>query len=380
MKIAIIGQGYVGYTLGSFAHKVGHNVIGIENNDKRLEELTVDCPYALSSNYEEISDCEVIVLALPTPLTEQGLPDLQYLIGACKEIRGNVKPGALIVNESTVFPGTLRSVIKVLIGEGYSYAVAPERIDPGNKEWNIENTPRLLGALNELDWSKASEFYSTICAKIIRVSSAEVAELAKLVENTFRMVNIALVNELSRLTTRTGISISEVINAASTKPFGYLPFFPSLGVGGHCIPIDPIYLSHGAELNGVKLDLIDCARSINLSMPKIVVEEIKKCLDGELKGKVIQISGIAYKEDIPDTRDSPSLEVLYSLRKQGAEVIWHDEIVRNWNSESSSPIKIVDFGVLAVNHSNVDLSLWANFQDKVIDVSSSRFSKWRKFP
>ena len=380
MKVAIIGQGYVGSSLGLMAHSSGHKVVGVELNLERIERIRHECPYILSNSFQVVSECDIIILALPTPLTEDGLPNLTYLIEACQKVRNYAKPGTMIVNESTSHPGTLRNIVKKYMGDQFSYAVAPERIDPGNTEWNIGNTPRLLGVLDESDYAIAFDFYSTICKEVVRVSSAEVAELAKLLENTFRMINIALVNEISKFASKIGISITEVIQAASTKPFGYMPFFPSAGVGGHCIPVDPVYLSHEAKANGSETKLIDCARAINESMPEFVVEEIRRCLGGEVCGKLIQISGIAYKPDVSDTRESAALAVLKLLRKKGADVIWHDDVVGNWNSETSKPIQRVDLGVIAVQHSGVDLSPWEKMSEKVIDVSSAKTSKWRKFP
>lgn len=380
MNIGIIGQGFVGTALGIAASEVGHEVIGIDSDDEKINSLSSKLPYLISGDHSKISKCQVVVLAVPTPLTEAGAPNLNFLIDACNQIKNHLSAGTLITSESTSFPGTLRNVVKAILGDEFYYAVAPERIDPGNPHWNVQNTPRLLGGLDDNGYNKAHEFYSTFCSKIIKVSSPEIAEFAKLLENTFRMVNIALVNEVSKVAAEIKVSMTEVISAAATKPFGYMPFFPSLGVGGHCIPVDPMYLTHLAEINQIELKLVSTANEINLSMPNYIVAEVKRSLAGDLKGKLIQLSGITYKSDVADLRESPAIRIISLLRKEGAEVIWHDDVVSQWNSETSQPIQKVDFGILAVNHSNVDFAPWREISTKVVDVSGSSSSTWRKFP
>jgi UDP-N-acetyl-D-glucosamine dehydrogenase len=264
-------------------------------------------------------------------------------------VANHLKNKALIINESTSFPGTLRELIAESIekgsGLGHLYAASPERVDPGNPVWNQSNTPRLVSGLTEEANTKAAEFYSSFCANVVTVSSPEVAEAAKLFENTFRQVNIAMVNELAH---GLDIDVREVLDAAATKPFGFMKFNPSLGVGGHCIPVDPSYLSFAAENVGIEASFIDLANEINLEMPSYVANRIANEVGG-LKGKKVLVAGLSYKANIADLREAPSLLLIDALEVLGAEVVKHDPLVAG-----TSGIVDCDVAILAVAHDAID--------------------------
>ena len=317
MKISIIGQGYVGQTLAIGAALSGYEVIGLDLNLKLISDLKLSDSfvpgiekdvltkliekkhYIPTTNFKQMQGSKIIIIAVPTPLNISREPDLTAVIAACKAINEHITDPTLIISESTSYPGTLRNVIKPTVENGskasFTFAVAPERVDPGNKKWQIGNTTRLISGLTKESTDLAIDFYSSFCKSIYRASSPEVAEAAKLLENTFRQVNIALVNEFSEVLDKLGISTNEVVEAASTKPFGFMKFQPSIGVGGHCIPVDPEYLVHFANKVGVELKLINIANEINLHRPKQVAHRIEKYMGGDLNRKKIQIAGIAYK-------------------------------------------------------------------------------------
>ena len=379
MRVAIIGQGYVGKALGSSALSVGHQVIGIENNPRRVEELSESLGYKVTSNYGEVSGSNIVVIAVPTPLDEKREPDVSFIKSACQSLKAVLDSSVLIINESTSFPGTLRNVIAPILGSKHLYASAPERIDPANEIWGIENTPRLVAGLSDEATKRAIEFYRSFCKEVIPVSSPEVAEAAKLFENTFRQVNIALVNEFAQIAGALGISTVETIKAASSKPYGFMPFMPSIGVGGHCIPVDPSYLSFAARQAGIDASFIDLANKVNALMPEYIAARIEKLLGGKLAGKKIQIAGISYKADVSDTRESPALALITKLRELGADVTWHDECVGACNDEKSSKLEAVDLGIIATAHSGVDYSTWMSSQSMVIDLSTTSNTGWQKF-
>lgn len=379
MKVAIIGQGYVGLTIAAFASRC-HEVVGFDNSPKVVEQLnngishiegvesaTISAAvatgrYKATSNPSDIAGSDVVVIAVPTPLTEDRKPDLQFIDAACKSIGENITKSALIINESTSFPGTVRNFIKPLI-EKYSkekiahlYSVSPERVDPGRQDWDQRNTPRLFAGLDAQATAQTREFYSTFCENLVEVSSPEVAEAAKLFENTFRQVNIALVNEFAEISHALGISVYETIDAAATKPYGFMKFSPSAGVGGHCIPIDPTYLAQAALEKGVKATFIERANEVNLAMPKYVVNRVLVDNDGSLKGKKVQVIGVAYKPNVADVRETPAELVIEELKRQGAIVTWHDAIVRNWHGQESSALGGCEIAIVVTLHDAVDKS------------------------
>ncbi len=377
MKIGIIGQGYVGLTISAFAAEF-FDVVGFDSNQKivdqlnlghshiegvesaLLEKLIKSGRYRASSQGRDIQDCDIIVIAVPTPLTSERNPDLTYIEAACKTIGENVSKPILIINESTSFPGTLRSFIKPTI-ERYSsaklehlYAISPERVDPGRTDFNQKNTPRLYAGLTTEASERTREFYSKFCDSLTEVSSPEVAEAAKLFENTFRQVNIALVNEFAQIAHALGINVYETLEAANTKPYGFMKFTPSAGVGGHCIPVDPTYLAAVAEEHGAPATFIRRANEVNLDMSMYIVNRVVADNGGNLQGKNVLVVGVAYKPNVADVRETAAELVIEHLRNQGAVVSWHDDLVSMWKGESSSPLLGADIAVVVTKHDSVD--------------------------
>ncbi len=353
MKIAIIGLGYVGRSIAQAAAGAGHSVVGFDTNSDVISVVKISGDFKGTTDASSIGDVEVVVIAVPTPLDGVRKPDLSAVHAACKTIIENVKSPVLVINESTSYPGTLRNeiaaVIEKALGLGHRYASSPERVDPGNKRWTQKNTPRLLAGLTPEATALARRFYSSFCDQIIEVSTPEVAEAAKLFENTFRQVNIALVNEFAQISKALEIPTREVLNAAATKPFGFMSFQPGPGVGGHCIPVDPSYLSFVAENVGVPAEFIKRANQVNLGMPAYVVSRVAKDV-GSLEGKKVVVVGVSYKANVSDTREAPAALVIDELKKQGAEVSWHDSVVGTWNGQSSSELEGFDIAIVVTKH------------------------------
>jgi UDP-N-acetyl-D-glucosamine dehydrogenase len=380
MRVAIIGQGYVGLTIAVGAAGAGHSVVGFDVNenlvaqlnsgvshiegisDKELASLIANGMYKANADASILDRSDVIVIAVPTPLDDDRNPDLSFVHAAANLIAKQVKTPALIVNESTSYPGTLRNEIAARItGVAHLYASSPERVDPGNTQWGTKNTPRLIGGLTPAAVAKAKEFYGSFCNSIIEVSSPEVAEAAKIFENTFRQVNIALVNEFAQISDALGISSREVIEAAATKPYGFMPFNPGPGVGGHCIPVDPSYLAHVANEVGVPATFINRANEVNLAMPAYVVKRVVAGAGGSITGKSVVVVGVSYKANVADTRETPAAAVIDLLRKQGANVVWHDDLVGSWRGEDSTPLNPFDIAVVVTRHQGVnDLAINAS--------------------
>jgi UDP-N-acetyl-D-glucosamine dehydrogenase len=376
-KVAIIGQGYVGLTISAFAAK-SYQVIGFDNSQKVVEQLnqgishiegvkSADIKAAISAgNYRatadgaDIAGADIVVIAVPTPLDKDRKPDLSFIESACKTIAENINHSVLVINESTSYPGTIRGFIKPLIEKlsagkvEHLYAISPERVDPGRVDWNQKSTPRLYAGLTPEASKQTSEFYSSFCDNLVEVSSPEVAEAAKLFENTFRQVNIALVNEFAQISHALGISVYETLDAADTKPYGFMKFNPSAGVGGHCIPVDPSYLSHVAAGLGVPATFIERANEVNLEMPKYVVTRVMADNGGSLKGKSVQVVGVSYKPNVADTRETPAELVIEELTRVGAVVNWHDDLVGSWKGQSSTPMGGADIAIVVTLHDGVD--------------------------
>jgi UDP-N-acetyl-D-glucosamine dehydrogenase len=395
MNVTVIGQGYVGLPIAIFAAEAGYTVGGFDIDldkikqlkngssdspevpSKKLIDLQLQSKLRFSANIFDHKASTIFVIAVPTPLKEGFTPDLSYLKKACELLAKVVKSGDLVVNESTSYVGTLRNFIKPIIDElsglsDINYAVAPERIDPGNKVWSVKNTPRNIAGLTDQATRAAVAFYTSFCDSINVVVKPEVAEAAKLFENTFRHVNIALVNEFSEIANKFGFSAHEAIIASASKPFGFLPFFPSIGVGGHCIPVDPGYLAFSAEQVGVDSKFINLANKINISRPKEVADRIRIHLGGSLKGKRIQIAGITYKPNVSDLRESPALELIKELRTLGAEVLWHDPHIQAFSSEYSQPlVTSIDLGLIVIPHNAIDFTIWKNSNTRVLDLSAN---------
>ena len=373
MKVSIIGQGYVGLTISVFAAE-HHNVVGFDKNQAVVDALNAgkshiegvqsldlakriaSGKYQATTNATDIAGSDVVVIAVPTPLTKDRKPDLSFVEAACKTIGENLKTPALIINESTSFPGTVRGLIKPEIekhSDGsiqHLYAVSPERVDPGRTDWDQKNTPRLYAGLTPEASKAVRDFYSTFCDNLVEVSSPEVAESAKLFENTFRQVNIALVNEFAQIAHAVGISVYETLDAAATKPYGFMKFMPSAGVGGHCIPVDPSYLAHTAAELGVPATFIERANEVNLEMAKYVVNRVKADNGGSLLGKTVQIVGVAYKPNVADVRETPAAPVIEELKQAGASVTWSDDLVHTWMGESSNSLGGAEIAIVVTLH------------------------------
>jgi UDP-N-acetyl-D-glucosamine dehydrogenase len=376
MRVVIIGQGYVGLSL-AFVASQKHYVIGIDHNQElvshlkagvshiegissaELKKLVGQGQYVATADFSKLAEAEVIVIAVPTPLDSLRKPELSFINQACKAIAENVKKPALIINESTSHPGTLRDLIKPAIESSshvvmkHRYAVAPERVDPGNPEFTQSNTARIVAGLTAEATQEAKAFYSGFCGEIVEVSTPEVAEAAKLFENTFRQVNIALVNEFAQISHALGVSVYEVLEAADTKPFGFLKFNPSAGVGGHCIPVDPTYLASAAESAGASAAFIRLANDVNRGMADYVVGRVEAEHGGTLQGKSVLVVGVAYKPNVADVRESAAELVIEHLRGRGAVVSWHDDVVGTWRGESSAPLTGADIAIVVTKHDAV---------------------------
>jgi UDP-N-acetyl-D-glucosamine dehydrogenase len=393
-KLAVLGQGYVGLPLAISAAENGYQVLGYDTSDsliaklnkgvspvediedERLSQVIAAGKYRASSKLEDIYGFDVFVICVPTPLSPEGKPDLSHVINATKAIVKSVNQESLVILESTVAPGTTRDVIAALLSKSASIdkhnlnlAYSPERTDPRSGQWSLKNTPKLVAGINSKSSDKAVEFYSKFVDNLVKCESLEVAETAKLLENSFRLVNISFVNEMSQFCRNLGIDVNDVIDAAATKPYGFMPFYPSIGVGGHCIPVDPVYLSLAARNVKSPIKSIDLASEINKKLPKYFAVKAQEKL-GRLKDKKILVIGIAYKSNISDVRETPVKALIHELRNKGAKVFWNDELVRVWNNEESSEVSTgYDLAIIATRHSYVDLSKLGN--TPILDSGSS---------
>ena len=379
--LAIIGQGYVGLPLAMAAVDAGWIVIGIDNftakvaqinggsspvediSDKQLQTAISSGAYKATTDFSEVAQASVVTICVPTPLNEKREPDLTLLSSAATGIAPHVSNQTLIVSESTSYPGTLRDIIIPIVNSLKSsksselyFASAPERVNPGDPLWNQKNTPRLIGAIDAESHTKALAFYESICDAAISVSTPEVAEAAKLLENTFRLVNIALINEFTQLCATSDINVNEVIDAASSKPYGFMSFRPGVGVGGHCIPVDPLYLTWWARQNGSKATFVEVADLINHEMPKYVAERALSLVDSSVTHPRVLILGVAYKPGVGDVRETPVSELRNHLKNKGAGVAWHDPLVSIW--EESEPVDLdweFDVAILATKQPGMDI-------------------------
>lgn len=380
-KVSIIGQGYVGLPLAVILVKLGVKVTGIDSNSNTIDFLNrgishiEDVPsseisaarasglYEASSSFKNVSESDVVVICVPTPLNGQHQPDLSYLNSALADMSKFLKKGTLIILESTVSPGTTRNLVVPAIEKGTSSSIknfflvfSPERIDPRNLNWSISNTPKLVGGLTDRCCKMGMAFYSMFIDEVVECDSLEVAETSKLLENSFRLVNISFINELAIYCDKIGIAINDVIRAAATKPFGYMPFYPSIGVGGHCIPVDPVYLSHSARELDVPTRFLDLAIQVNNEVPKYFVNKAREKL-GDLQDKKIMVVGVAYKPNIADVRETSVKPLIEGLIQDGAKVFWHDELVKEWNGQKSSKLTgDYDLAIIASQHDYIDLS------------------------
>ena len=379
--VAIIGQGYVGLPLAMAIVEANWQVIGFDSDEDKINLLSSGLSpikdVSNSSVLESISNgtylptneikhllkAKTIIVCVPTPLDEFHNPDLSILKHALQTIAPYIQNESLIISESTSFPGTLRDLVvtevlncTLLKNPTFYFAVAPERVNPGDKIWNQRNTPRLVSGLTDTDTNKAIKFYETFCDKVIRVETPEIAEAAKLLENTFRLINISAINEFAQLCHVAGINVSSVIDAAATKPYGYMPFRPGAGAGGHCIPVDPVYLMKWADRFEFKFNLLENAIKINLEMPLYIASRLKSLLGKRVNPKVL-ILGIGYKPGLSDVRESPSGILFEILENSGITVKWYDPLISAWTKEQCLSLdEIFDAAILVTNQPGMDIN------------------------
>ena len=396
-KASIIGQGYVGLPLAIAASEAGLEVNGIDIDSKkielinsgkspvedisdaRLQKALASSAYKATTDFSKISDSNVIIICVPTPLDGELKPDLRALKSAVDSILPNLKEEMLIISESTSYPGTLREVIYQTVKDKFPgdvtklyFASAPERVNPGDQKWDISNTPRLIGGLTIEASKKARDFYQNFCKELVITETPEVAEAAKILENTFRLVNIALMHEFNQILSAQGIDTNSVVDAASTKPYGFMPFRSGVGIGGHCIPVDPMYLTWWARENGNISKLVELADSVSRSMPEFVANRALSLIDRKSVTKRVLVLGVAYKPGLSDTRETPASELIAKLRSNGAEVKWHDPLVESWGEEQSAPVGWeCDVAILATNQPGISITSQLERGIPVLDCTNT---------
>jgi len=400
--VAIVGAGYVGMPLARAFAEGGKNVVLVDIDEEvvaginRGESHIGDVPseelkplveagrVSATTNYDALTDADAILIALPTPLSSQREPDLSIIRGAVEDIASRLRRGHVIVLESTTYPGTTRECLQPILertglkaGKDFHLAFSPERVDPGREDWTTSNTPKVLGGLTTACTERAAELYRSAVDTIIPVSSPETAEMSKLLENIFRAVNIALVNELAQLCERMDLDVWEVVEAAETKPFGFMSFKPGPGLGGHCIPIDPFYLTWKAREFDFATEFIDLAGKVNANMPYFCRSLISQALNHgaqkSLKGSRILVLGVAYKADIDDVRESPAEKIIQLLRKGGADVSYHDPHVEEFDGLRSTAYtpESYDCVVIVTAHGSIDYDDLVDRAQIVVDLRNA---------
>ena len=405
-NLAVIGLGYVGLPLAIEAANSKLKVAGYDINESVVDSLNKSISHVedisdkvlqdalskdliITSDSSVLGDSEYIVISVPTPLTDYQ-PDLSYVEAATKSIAENLKKGQIIILESTTYPGTTLEIVKPILekisslvaGEDFLLGYSPERIDPGNKEWTFKNTPKIVSGINETSLKKISEFYNSIIDEVVEVSGTREAEMVKLVENTYRQVNIAMVNELAILSNMLDIDIWEVVDAAKTKPFGFQSFRPGPGVGGHCIPIDPKYLSFKTRQIGQPVRFVELAQEINNSMPNYVISRISELMNKKeilLKNSKILLLGVAYKKDIGDIRESPAIDIIESLLDKSVEVSFYDpyvdELIVNKQSifkeQDLEGVSNYDMVIIHTPHTSFNDIDFENIKSLIFDTTGS---------
>ena len=402
--VGILGLGYVGLPLAVAFGEAGFRTLGfdvkrsvvdgmnagsshiIDVTSERLSALVRSGHIEASTDFTRLGEVDAIIICVPTPLSKTDDPDVSYIMSAVERVRERIRKGQLVVLESTTYPGTTRELVQarledvgLVAGEDFFVAFSPERVDPGNPTWHVENTPKIVGGLTETCHELAVALYSEVIAQVIEVSSPEAAELAKLLENTFRAVNIGLVNEMAVIADRLGIDVWEVIDAAATKPYGFMRFFPGPGLGGHCIPIDPLFLAWKMKTLHYRTRFIELAAEINAEMPRYVVERVAEALNEvrkSLNGSRILVLGVSYKPDVDDTRESPALDIIDLLAERGAEVVYHDPYVPTLKLDGetyrsvaldSETLSRSDVVLITTDHAAVDYDLVLEHAGIVVD-------------
>ena len=406
--IGVVGLGYVGLPLALEFARAGFHVIGYDVSERVVQRLMTgeshiqDVPsedlgavvksghFEATADESRLREMDAISIAVPTPLAKTRDPDMTYIIAAADAIARNAHPGLLIVLESTTYPGTTRELMQpkleaagLTVGEDVFLAFSPERVDPGNPVWNTKNTPKVVGGITAACTEVATALYASCLTRIVPVSSTETAELVKLLENTFRSVNIGLVNEMQIVCDKLGVNVWEVIDAAATKPFGFMKFTPGPGIGGHCIPLDPHYLAWKMRTLNYKTRFIDLASEINSEMPALVVERVAQALNTERKpvnGSRVLVLGVAYKKDIDDMRESPALDVIRMLEEQSAKVVYHDPHVPTFREDgherhsvdlTDDELRSADAVVIITDHSSIDYQRVVDLSRVVVDTRNA---------
>ncbi|MCW5875367.1 MAG: nucleotide sugar dehydrogenase [Anaerolineales bacterium] len=417
-KMAVLGLGYVGLPLAAVFAEAGFEVLGIDPDERKIEAIAKGESYIgdieseqvarlvkagklrASSDFAELADIDVVSICVPTPLRKTGDPDLAYIVSATEKLAEQLHPGMVIVLESTTYPGTTRELVLDLltrgndlqVGKDFFLAFSPERVDPGRTDWTTVNMPKVVGGITPACSEVAAAWYSAALETVIPVSSAEVAEMAKLLENTFRMVNIGLVNELALMCNRLGVDVWEVIDAAASKPFGFMKFTPGPGLGGHCIPIDPLYLSWKMKSLNYTARFIELASEVNTNMPRHVVTLTLEALNEQgkpLNGSKVLVLGAAYKPDIDDMRESPALDVIALLREKKADVSYHDPYVpriehEDWGLDSVADYlkaaKAADAVIIITNHTAYDYPAVLKQSKLIVDTRNALGSATKDDP
>jgi UDP-N-acetyl-D-glucosamine dehydrogenase len=408
-RIAIIGLGYVGLPLAVEFGLVGFSVIGIDTNPNKVDELIKGSSYikdvesakvsqlvdnfrfSATTNFDVLAESDVVIICVPTPLSKTKEPDISYILSAAEAIKKHLHSGQLIMLESTTYPGTTDEVLLPIfeetglkVDQDFFLAFSPERVDPGNPQFHTGNIPKVVGGVTKLSTEVAAKTYNQIISKVHKVSSARVAETTKLLENTFRSVNIGLVNEIAKLCHALEVNVWEVVEAAATKPFGFMPFYPGPGIGGHCIPLDPLYLSWKARMHGFEARFIGLAEEVNSGMPNHIVEIISDALNKHrkpLNGSKVLVLGAAYKKDIDDVRESPALEILKKLRQKGSIVAYSDPYIPSLVVDEDFSIESVevdrtvlaysDAVVIVTDHSDFNYQFIVEHAPLVIDTRNA---------
>jgi UDP-N-acetyl-D-glucosamine dehydrogenase len=399
MRIGVIGLGYVGLPLGVAFAEAGHEVMGLDTDPRRIDAVTngesyiediashrlkaLDGRLRATARYADLSKCDAVIIAVPTPLTENREPDLGALMASGESLAGVLQEGQLVVLESTTYPGTTRERLVPLLeksglkaGRDFNVAFSPERVDPGRTDYTLRTTPKVLGGLTPDCLERARAMYREVCDKLVEVSTLEAAELSKLLENVFRSVNIALVNELAMLCDRMEIDIWEVVDAAATKPYGFMRFDPGPGMGGHCLPVDPFYLAWKAREYDTPTEFIELAGEVNQNMPYFCVEKITRALNDHskpLRGSKIAIFGVSYKAGVGDLRESPALKIIRLLLARGAEIAYSDEFVPALpefgleHADVDEALAGADAAVIVTAHPGLDVASVVESSPLVVD-------------
>jgi UDP-N-acetyl-D-glucosamine dehydrogenase len=403
-RCAVVGMGYVGLPLAVELGRAGFSVLGYDVSTgvvdglnagrshirdvspEAVAELIAQGRFEATTDASGLAECDAIVICVPTPLGKTRDPDVSYVVAASEAVAAALRPGQLIILESTTYPGTTRDLMLPMleagglrVGTDFFVCFSPERVDPGNERWLIRNTPKVIGGITPHCLAHGVALYRCVMQTVVPVSSTEAAELTKLLENTFRAVNIALVNEMAQACDRLAVDVFEVIEAAATKPFGFMKFTPGPGIGGHCIPLDPHYLAWKMKTLNYRTRLIDLAGEVNSEMPRFVVEKVRDALNDRerpLRGSRILILGVAYKRNISDVRESPALDIIRLLEEKGARVVYHDphvpELVEDGHTRSSVPLnreqlEAADCVLIATDHDHVDYRSLIGLPIPVVD-------------